>query len=447
MTRTTAAGTRYAVITGGRPLAGDVRLPGTKHGTVLAFAAAVATGATLTLHDAPSLTDRRVLAEVVRGLGGEVHERGTSIDVVGAITGEEIPRAMSQLVHGSLYLVPAVLANRGSVVFHGAGGDGFGRFERGLARPVQHMLDVMAEFGATWSWDRADDALRVRADTLRPARIDLLRWSTDPVLPEGPMVSGASKTALLMAAATPGTSLVLHPHAREAQHELISVLRGLGVVIEQRDDCWIVTGGSFHQTATHRLMPCPVEFATWLALAVLTESELTAHCGSAPTLLSAVHREVALLARLGIEPRFGDTEIRLGPARGARDGTHLVAESTGISTDITPFLALLLNGATGPSVVEDRIWGNRFGYADELAKLGARMRAGDQRLDITPTPLRAGTEPLTPTDTRSAAVCLLAALSVPGRTVLHGLDHLDRGYGDLPRRLAALGAEVEFLAG
>ena len=445
---TGTAGTRqdFAVVTGGRQLHGRVRVPGTKHGTVLAFAAAVTAGATLTLHDVPSLTDRRVLSEVVRGLGGEVTENGTSVVVTGSITGDEIPRELSKLVHGSLYLLPAVLANRGSVVFHGAGGDDLGRFEHGVARPVQHMLDVMSEFGATWRWDD-HGTLRVSADGLKPARIDLLRWSTDPVLPEGPMVSGASKTALLMAAATKGTSLILHPHAREAQHELISVLRGLGVGIEQRDACWIVTGGTFHPASTHRLMPCPVEFATWQALAAVTRSTLTAECGSTALLLSAVHREVDFLAGLGIEPVFTDTEVHLGPASRAYQGTRLVAESSGISTDITPLLALLLNGATGPSVVEDRIWGNRFGYAAQLAKLGANMTASDGRLDIVPSRLRATDVPLTPSDTRSAAVCLIAALSVPGRTVVHGLDHLDRGYGNLASRLMALGADVAFPAG
>lgn len=430
------------VVTGGRPLGGRVEVPGTKHGTVLAFAAAVASGARLTLRDVPALTDRHVLTEIVRGLGGSVTGQGSRIEVDGAITSDDIPRELARLVHGSLYMLPAVLANRGSVVFHGAGGDGFGRYDRGLARPVQQVLDVMAEFGARSEWC-ADGTLRVDMPEPKPATVDILRWSTDPVLPEGPRVSGASKTALLMAAASPGTSIILHPHAREAQHELISMLRALGVHIEQRDACWLVTGGAFLPAAEHRLMPCPVEFSTWQAIAALTGAEFTAVCADTSRLIAAVHRELDFLAGLHMRPEITPTRIRFGPADAAFTGRRLVAESTGISTDITPLLALILNGATSESTVADRIWGERFDYAAQLNRLGADMSVHDGELTVNPAVLRPTDEPLAPSDTRSAAVCVAAALTVPGRTVVGGLNHLDRGYGEFAARLRAVGADIE----
>lgn len=432
----------HAVIDGGRPLRGRVAVPGTKHGTVLAFAATVATGGTVALGNVPALTDRLVLSDVVRELGGRVEGTGSSLEVHGKITGTELPAELTRKVHGSIYLLPAVLAQRGSVVFHGAGGDGLGRFERGLARPIDHMLEVMAEFGAVSQWS-SGNTLRVHAAELTPATIDISRWSTDPVLPEGPRVSGASKTALLMAAATPGTTIILHPHAREAQHELISLLRALGVTIEQRDACWLVSGGSFRTATTpYELMPCPVEFATWQAIAAVTGSELTLEVGDAPRLISAVHRELAFLRGLGVEPEFSGDTVVVRPASGPYPGARLVAESTGISTDITPLLALMLHQATGESTVEDRIWGDRFDYATQLAKLGADLDVQDKRLVIRPSSFRPATEPLRPSDTRSAAVCVAAALAVAGRTVVHGIDHLDRGYGGFAGRLRALGAAI-----
>jgi UDP-N-acetylglucosamine 1-carboxyvinyltransferase len=439
-----AAARHAVVVRGGRQLHGTVAIPGTKHGAVLAFAAAVATGAKLSLSQVPAITDRWVLAETVRRLGGTVAESGAIVEVNGAITGREIPCDLARQVHGSLYMLPAVLANQGSVIFHGAGGDSLGRFERGLARPIQHMLDVMAAFGAQWEW-QDDNVLRVRASRLSPTRINLLRWSTDQALPEGPHVSGASKTALLMAAAAPGTSVILHPHAREAQHELIGVLRSLGVAIDQRDACWLVTGGTFRSAAQFQLMPCPVEFATWQAIAAVTNSEFTATCGDAYRLIAAVHRELDFLARLGIEPSFGASDVALGPAKGSYPGQQLVAECTGISTDITPLLALVLNGAVGVSTVRDRVWGDRFGYASELNRLGAAMAVRDGSLVITPAPLRPSMRPLEPADTRSVAACVAAALAVPGSTVVRGIEHLDRGYGDFVGRLRSIGADVEVI--
>ncbi|MFR9770774.1 hypothetical protein [Nocardia sp. SC052] len=429
-------------IVGGNRLRGTVDLPGTKHGTVLGFAAAIATGATLSLLDAPAITDRFALAEIVGALGGSVTTSDAGIVVDGAITTDRVPAEYARRIHGSLYMLPAVVANRGSVTFPGAGGDRFGRFERGLARPMRHMLEVMEAFGAQAEWTN-DGVVRVRAPRLVPATVDLRRWSTDPAVPEGPHVSGASKTALLMAAAARGTSIILHPHSREAQHELISILRKLGIEIEQRDACWVVTGATARSTATHRLMTCPVEFATWQVIAAVTNSTIVARCAETARLFSAVHRELEFLDGLGIRPSVSETSVTLAPPSGPYAGRSLVAASTGISTDITPLLALLLNGATSRSTVRDLIWGHRFDYAEQLNRLGARMTVHDGRLHVDPVPLRPTAQRLMPEDTRSTAVCVAAAMSLPGCTLVGGVNHLDRGYGNLVARLRSLGAEVE----
>jgi UDP-N-acetylglucosamine 1-carboxyvinyltransferase len=429
------------IIRGGKRLHGRVAIPGTKHGSVMAFAATVAAAGKLVLDNVPLLTDRFVLSDIIRSLGGDVHSSGSRVVIRGSVSSAELPPSLTQRVHGSVYLLPAVLAQHGSVIFSGAGGDGFGNFDHGLSRPIQHMLEIAAEFGAQWRW-LSNTTVRLSAERLRPTKLNLLRWSTNQRLPEGPYVSGASKTALLLAAAAEGTSVILHPHAREAQHELILVLRRLGIDIEQRDACWIVRGGTFSSSADYRLMPCPVEFATWQTISCVTDSELFAEFDGVAQLISAVHRELDFLSDLGIEPQFCKEGAHLRPAAQPYNGRNLVAEATGISTDITPLLSLILNGATSSSEIRDRVWGERFGYAEELNRLGARMSVRDGRLIVIPSGLRSSPHPLRPADTRAAAVCVAAALAVEGETSVHGLPHLERGYGRLADRLRLLGADL-----
>ncbi|MER6605361.1 hypothetical protein ABT282_05490 [Streptomyces sp. NPDC000927] len=432
-------------VTGGRPLGGRVSVPGNKHGMVLGFAAAVALGAELTLDNAPRLTERRALGAAVTGLGGSVSGTGTRLRIDGRITGTELPPASTRAIHGSLYLLPAVLAQRGQVEFHGSGGDGLGRFEWGLARPLKHMLEVMESFGARWEW--RDGLLRITASRLRPATVDILRWSDDDRRPAGPHVSGATKTALLMAAAAPGTSLIHNPHEKEAQHELASMLRRFGVEVEQRDASWLVRGGTAGPSAEYGLMSDPAEVVTWTSFAAMTGSTLTLDCGETSRTHAALHRELRFLKLLGTEPEFGTESITVRPANGPYDGAELVAESTGISTDTTPLLAMLLLRATGSSTVEDRVWPGRFGYAEHLRRMGARMEVVGHRLLVAPSTLHPAREPLAPEDTRAAAVCLGAALATPGDTVVGGLAHLDRGYQELVPRLVGLGARIERPAG
>lgn len=435
-----------AIVEGGHSLSGRVTVPGNKHSMVLGLAAAVALGAELTLHNTPWLSERDILARTVEVLGGRVDcDRDTTRVRGGGITRSTLPGPAEAPIHGIVYLLPAVLAARGEVTFRGAGGDSLGAFEWGYGRPVKHMLDVAETFGA--QWERRDGALHVRAPRLRPATIDILRWSQDPARPAGPRVSGATKTALLLAAAAPGTSLILNPHEKEAPHELITMLRSLGVRIDQRDGGWVVHGGTAHATAEHRLMPDPVETMTWQTFAAMTNSTLEIDCGDPAHVFTSIHRELAFLNTLGIEPVFTEEAVIVGPAKGTYAGSSLIAESTGISTDIAPLLATLLLGADSDSVVEDRVWEGRYGYAEPLRRMGARMRVTGRHLLIGPSVLSPPSTPLLPDDTRSTAVCLAAALATPGTTVVGGLDHLVRGYAALLPRLTALGARIDLTRG
>ncbi|MGY1945881.1 hypothetical protein [Nocardia asiatica] len=431
-------------VEGGRELSGRTEVPGSKHGMVLVFAAAVALGAKVTLENVPQSTEFEVLSDIVHALGGTISsgDRRTCV-VDGEVSSDLLPGALTRRIHGSIYLLAAVLAQRGAVTFGGAGGDELGTYEFGLTRPIQQILDVMALFGADWSWQGSE--LTVRRERLVPATVDILRWSDDPERPAGPRVSSATKAAVLMAAATPGTSVILNPHDKEAQRELMAVLRELGVDIEQRDRCWIVRGRPGRQAARYRLMPDPVEVITWQSVAVMTGSSFELDCGDTSHLVKAIRRELEFLDHLGIKPEIGDGSIRVSPAVGSYVGAQLIAESTGISTDIAPLLALVLLKATGRSTVEDRVWRKRFGYAAPLKQLGASTQIVGERLSIEPSILRPTEETVLAADTRSVAVCLVAALAVAGRTTIDGIEHLARGYEALPERLAVLGADIAYV--
>ncbi|MFF2963875.1 hypothetical protein ACFVT1_34385 [Streptomyces sp. NPDC057963] len=432
-----------AVVEGGHTLRGRVTVPGNKHSMVLGFAAGVALGAELTLTNTPWLSERDVLTHTLKLLGGHAECENDTVRIRGDITSSDLPAAATEVIHGSVYLLPAVLANRGSVTFSGSGGDSLGSFEWGFTRPVKHMLEVSEAFGA--QWERRDGLLHAWTPRLRPATVDILRWSQDPTRPAGPYVSGATKTALLMAAAAPGSSLILHPHEKEASHELITMLRALGIRIDQQDGGWVVHGGTALTTATHRLLPDPVEMMTWQSFAAMTGSTLTIDCGDPAHVFTSIHRELNFLSTLGIEPVFNEDTVTVGPAKQRYEGTELVAESTGISTDIAPLLAVMLLQADSRSVMEDRVWTGRYSYADSLRLMGARMEVIGRQLVIEPSVLRPADVVLRPTDTRSTAVCLAAALATEGSSMVGGLDHLIRGYEALLPRLAAVGAHIELV--
>lgn len=430
------------VVEGGLAIAGRTEVPGTKHSMVLAFAAAVALGAEITIDNIPRTIEFDVLSDIVQVLGGAVAACGNrTYKIDGAVHSGEFPSALTEKIHGSIYLLAAVFAQRGAVTFGRSGGDSLGTYEFGLTRPIQQVLDVLALFGAVWEW--RDGLLVIRRREVRHATIDILAWSEEPDRPAGPRVSSATKMALIMAASTRGTSIIVNPHDKEPQHELIDILRKFGVDVEIGDRRWTVHGGVRGGTAYHRLSPDPVEILTWQAIAVLTGSTVDLECGDTTPLIPALYREFDFLNVLGIKPEIGSDCVRVTPAPGPYPGARLIGESTGISTDNVPLLALVLLNAIGVSTVEDRVWTGRFGYAAGLQSLGADVRVTGRELVIGPSILRASASPLCGADTRSAAVCLVAALAAPGRTTVRGIEHLARGYEFLPQRLSALGARVD----
>jgi len=114
----------------------------------------------------------------------------------------------------------------------------------------------------------------------------------------------------------------------------------------------------------------------------------------------------------------------------------------GFPTDMQqPFVAMLAT-AEGTSVVTDHVFENRFRYVAELVRMGADIRVEGRSAIVRGVERLQGTT-LTATDLRAGAALVVAALCAEGESVITGVDHIDRGYGNLEAKLRALGAAIE----
>ncbi len=428
-------------IVGGKRLSGSINAAGNKHSMVLAIAAAVATRASLVLYNVPNIVETRVLGQLVADLGLEVSTAPPVLGIRGQIASSWIDPDRSKSIHGSCYLLPAILAARGEVSFPGAGGDDLGDFDWGLSRPLRHMFEVMEQFGVRWQLDR-DRVVVAKATKLRGTRLDIMRWSSDPTLLNGPRVSGATKTAVLMAAVSDGETIIDNPHIQGATIELLNVVVAMGCEVERDERRWVICGVRSGGNVRYVLEADPVEVIFWQTLAALTGSEFRVSVGERAPLISTLRHELALLDRLGITPTFdGSTMVTTLP-KSPYSGHGLVAQSTGISTDALPFLVCLMFRATTPSSAVDLVWPGRFQYARELRKLGLDSRLRNDLLSITPSMTRPTAEWLRPADTRSAASCVLFGLATDGESRIAGAHHVYRGHDRFLQKLRSVGAEV-----
>ncbi|HEU5160832.1 MAG TPA: hypothetical protein VFU43_27795 [Streptosporangiaceae bacterium] len=440
----TANGALSCQVRGGRPLYGTVRIAGFKHALVSVLAGAVAVGDRVRLANVPDVEDTRVLVEAIRRCGGHArHDRGDGVldlDLAG-MTGAELPPELSGRVHGSLYLVPGLLARCGRVRAAGFGGCRIGAAAAGGERPLHHVAEVLERFGARVRLD--GDELVATADTLVGTDIDLREFMSDPVAMTGPLYSGATKTAILAAAGAEGRSVLRHPYPKPDVTELIASLAAAGLRADRGPDALTIHGtGRRRARYRHRLPADVLEALTFLTAALHVSGRLRLS-GVAAADLAGMAAERKVLEAMGVLLDWTpDGELTATATASPLRARDLVVASRGVFSDAQPFLTLLLTGADGPATVRDTVWESRFQYAAELVRLGADISVASGEARVHPRrPTRTGAT-LTARDVRGAAVLVLAALGVDGVTTIHGVEHLARGYDDLFGKLTAVGADI-----
>ncbi|MEW2452161.1 hypothetical protein AB0896_32185 [Streptomyces parvulus] len=433
-------------INGGKRITGSVRTSGFKHSLVTSAAAAVAADADVVLGNCPDIVETDVLARIFTTLGGRAQfTEGTLVLNGSDIHHNVLPADLVSSIHGSLYLVPGLVARLGAVHLPASGGCSIGEGPKG--RPVRHVLDVMERFGATGDVT-ADGGLEVRATRLTGCEIDLLDYTRNRALMSGPLYAGATKTALLTSAAAEGVTTLHHLYPKPDVVALIDVLSELGTDMTQTGPETLVIRGNGARTlrrnAHYILPPDLIEVITWICAAV-TLGEGPVHI-TGPHLdraSAALAPEFDVLRRMGVVTDHGTDMITAYPAERPLNAVEILAASRSVFSDSQPFFALMAGHAEGSTLISEAVWEHRYGYVPGLTALGMDAVQDDYalRVDGVRTPHRAGQD-LTATDLRAAAVLLLAALAVPGRTVLRNTHHLDRGYRDIVGDLQALGADV-----
>jgi UDP-N-acetylglucosamine 1-carboxyvinyltransferase len=432
-------------VSGGHELYGTVQTGGFKHSLVTCVAAACLGSAPTRIDNCPNIAETDVLARILRCLGAAITVSGSSLTIDSArLMGRDLDRTDVASIHGAVYLAPALLARFGVVQMPASGGCRIGQGSG--ARPIGQYLSVLSRFGADAQLVDGDGFI-ASATRLRATEIDLLDYTSDRGLKTGPLYSGATKFAILAAAAAHGTSVLRNPYPKPDVRDLTALLVVMGADVETRpDDTLIITGGldRLRRPAAFSLSPDLIEVMTWLAVGIAHSPDgivISGHGMSRS--LAGLAPELAVLRAMGVEiGPIDDGSVTVRQHRDLRPADLLVA-SHGVFSDSQPFLVLLGCLARGTSRITETVWPGRLSYVAELTRLGvsARRSGSVLRIEGPSAPWVPGLD-LHAGDLRAAAALVLAALHVDGPSAIHGARHLARGYQDLPGQLRALGADV-----
>lgn len=407
------------------PLTGSVTLAGAKNSALRLLAASLLTSERVTLTQYPAgLLDAQVHVEMLKVLGKAADVDTDRITLTeAAAPGSELNWS-GRSIRNTLLILGALTARSGAGRVPLPGGCKLGERKYDL-----HVM-LLERLGAR-VWDEGGFlCAEAPAGGLVGADIHLTLRST-----------GATENAIICGTLAKGVTRVWNPHIRPEIVDLIAMLRSMGAGIRVFGQEHIeITGVEGLRGVEHAVIADNMEAITWLVGAVMTSGDV----------------EIAGFP-------FGDLEVVLAhlKAAGARlyrnDGALIVRGGTcypievstgphpGINSDVQPILAAWAARACGESRIVDLRFPGRYGYAEEMARMGLIHEVRGDMLVVNGTGgVLKGAE-VRALDLRAGAALALCGLIADGETTIYDAWQIGRGYVDFPEKLRSLGAQAEWI--
>lgn len=252
--------------------------------------------------------------------------------------------------------------------------------------------------------------------------------------------TGATENAIICGTLAKGTTKVWNPHIRPEIIDLISFLNSMGAEIKVFGQEHIEITGVQNLTGTkHSTIPDNMEAITWLIGAVATQGDVEILD------FPFEHLEVPLIFLKESGAKFfrGDNSLIV------RGGTCYPVEIStgpypGINSDMQPLFAMYGACAQGESRIVDLRFPDRYGYANELAKMGMKGKVKGNLLIINGGTRLCGAQ-VTALDLRAGISLVLAGLTATGETIIDDAWQVERGYNNFTTKLRSLGGKINIL--
>ncbi|MDO8600496.1 MAG: UDP-N-acetylglucosamine 1-carboxyvinyltransferase [bacterium] len=424
------------IIKGGKPISGEITLRGAKNAIGNLLVATLLTDEECVLTNVPRNKETEIALEICRIVGSEVAYMQDTIRIQTSHIKNPTVKELSRKNRISILALAPLLVRTGEAHVPVVGGDRIG------PRPVDFHIEALRKMGAEISFD----------DSLYSAKTAGL--TGQEIYFPYPSV-GATQTVLLAAVCAAGHTTIHNAAVEPEVKELIRLLQNMGAIIQWETDRRIRIEGVLHlKGVSHRLLPDRLEAASFAIMAIATNGEVFVREAVQDHLLAFLNA----LRRIGGDYRVEEGGIRFY-RNGALNGVVIETDThPGFMTDWQQPMAVLMTQAEGRSIIHETVYEDRFGYIEDLKRMGANAQIAKDCLGALPcrfkgkgynhsciitgpTPLH-GAHIAVP-DIRAGMAHVIAALVAEGESVLSGIEHLDRGYESLDERLRSLGADIQ----
>ena len=418
--------TKY-VINGGNPLHGEIEISGAKNAAVAIIPAALMVDGVCRIENLPEISDVKTLLSILKEMGAKIRvvdKRTLDIDCTRVGT-SHATFDMMRRIRASYYLIGSLLGRFGRADVAMPGGCNFGG-----VRPIDQHIKGFTAMGANVSV-RNGIVTAVTGDTLRGVTIYL------------DVVSVGATINLMLGAALAQGRTVIENAAREPHIvDLANFLNSMGADIRGAGTNEIRVRGVRRMTGGfYSIIPDQIEAGTYMTA--------VAGAGGRVVIKDVIPKH---LESISVKLReMGVTVVELEDSIIVQRDCPLLKTHVktmpypGFPTDMQPQISTVLCLAEGTSTITEGVWDNRFKYVDELVKMGAQIRVNGRSAIIEGVPYLTGA-PIKASDLRAGAALVIAGLSARGRTVIDGVNYIERGYEKMISKLTALGADIKALS-
>ena len=408
-------------INGGKCLCGEIRVQGSKNSVLPILAATLLTDKECVIHNCPKISDTISAFKILCGLGCRTQfSDGTAVICASDVNNCMIPSELMKKMRSSVMFLGPILATKKEAVICRPGGCRLGE------RPIDIHINAFKKLGAEIYED--GECITCQIDKVLSNDITLLYPSV-----------GATENIMLLCAGS-NVEVKIINSAREPEivdlqnflNKMGADIRGAGTdVIRICPRCTL--HGCDYKVMTDRIVAATYGCAV-------------AMCGGDVFLKEAEPEHlrvfIAVLEEMGCGVFVEENGIRVSSDKRILCMPSLkTLPYPGFPTDVQPVLTAALTVADGCSKINETIFENRFGFTDELLKMGADIQKDGCSVLIQGVDKLHGAE-VTAADLRGGAALVSAGLAADEKTIVNGIEFLDRGYENIEAVLSGVGADI-----
>ena len=413
----------YLEIEGGCTLSGEIEISGAKNAALPLLAMSILCKNEIKICNLPAVADIKTMLLLLEDLGATYrYEDKCAVIDTGTINKTEAKYDIVRKMRASILTLGPLLARFGECRVSLPGGCAIGQ------RPIDLHLKALELMGAK---------IEIKEGYVLATAKEGLKGAT--IIFDKVTVTG-TENIVMAAALAKGETKIINAAKEPEVVQLCEILNDNGILIKGiGSDELIIHGRDRNLLNIDEVFVIPdrIEAGSYLCAGAITNSTITLKRVNHSHLISIILK----LQEMGYDFDLNEESITIKPSPKITPISIATTEYPGFPTDMqAQFMALSLI-ADGTSVIEERLFENRFMHVSELSRMGAKIQLNNSIATVEGNSKLFGADVMA-TDLRASFALVLAALVAEGKTRVHRIYHLDRGYDSIEKKLSKLGAKI-----